>query len=702
MKIRSKLLVMLLLIAVLPLIVATAWQQMSMRGLGKRLAARTRQALIDGAHEHLERVVESYGELVRRNKKAVELAVGFQAREVEHRLRTTLPPRPRVYFSKDYDEGRDLPAGMRPSSKHFRPDGKGGRTPVPVTYEEQVYFVVKGVSEESVADDIARLSTMPEVYKHVYDANPEPLYWQYTSLESGFHTSYPGHGGYPSTYDPRKRHWYQKAKEAGGLVWVVMPEVSTRTVALAVAMPVYRPDGTFAGVTAIDVPFDQTFHVLGLRGRLAEDAEVMAAQGGDRLSILVQKSYLSQGEDWERPTKLQLLESADAEELKRMRQDVLDGKPGLRRMPYKGRDSAWAYGTCSTGQPFPLIIVPYAHIVRRADEAEEEVLAATRVGLQIAGAGVLAVGAVVALLALRGSRAVTLPIRQLANAADRFAAGDYGVTVDIATGDELQELGETVNDLGPKLLERERMKQSLTLAMEIQRHLLPNAPPEVENFDIAGNSIYCDETGGDYYDFIDLVDLGEGKLAVAVGDVTGHGIGAALLMASARAALRSQATLHGDDLSDLFRTLNIHLVRDTGDERFMTLFYCVLDAASRSLRWISAGHNPALLWRASSRTVDEFGSTGMVLGVLEDEEFGQAGPVELKPGDVFLIGTDGIWEAHNTAGEMFGNDRLLDVLEANAEGTSQIIYDAVVDAVADFHRGIPQEDDITLVVIKVR
>jgi len=172
-------------------------------------------------------------------------------------------------------------------------------------------------------------------------------------------------------------------------------------------------------------------------------------------------------------------------------------------------------------------------------------------------------------------------------------------------------------------------------------------------------------------------------------------------MASARAVLRSQATLHGDDLSDLFRTLNIHLVRDTGDERFMTLFYCVLDAASCSLRWISGGHNPALLWRKSSRAVEEFGSTGMPLGIMEDAEFERCGPVDLAPGDVFLIGTDGIWEAHNAAGEMFGQERFLAVLSANSDRSSQEIYDAVVEAVTDFRGGVPQEDDITLVVIKV-
>ena len=708
MKIRPKLLILLLAVALVPLVIGTTWQQMSMRRLGDRLAANTRRALIDIAFRNLHLLVNDYSHLVNRDKKVIEQAVRLQVREVERRLAEPPPSEHRPFLSRDYDRGDRLPAGMVASKIHFRTAENGERKPIAVTYDEQVYFVVKGVDGKSVADDMARLSTMPEVYRFASEGNPDAMYWQYTSLEAGFHTSYPGHGGYPEEYDPRKRAWYTAAREGGELGWIVMPEVSTRTVALTAAAPVYRRDGSFAGVTAADVPFDSIFKDMKLPPQWERGSEKMLARcmgGADgkpmQIATLVHSRYQEQKLRWQQPVKHQVLSSADADEFRLLLDDLAAGRSGVRKMPYKGKQSLWAYGPHKEGGALPVIIVPYDRIVASADEAEREVLAATMRGLQLSGAGVLLVAALAVLLALRHSRSVTRPIRRLAHAAEKLADGDYHVRVDIATGDELQELGETVNDLGPKLLEREQMKQSLALAMEIQRHLLPDGPPEVENFDIAGNSIYCDETGGDYYDFIDLVDLGQGKLAIAVGDVTGHGIGAALLMASARAVLRSHATLHGDDLSDLFRTLNVHLVRDTGDERFMTLFYCVLDAESRSVWWVSGGHNPGLLWRKSSGEIEELGSTGMPLGIMEDAEFSQAGPIALESGDVFLIGTDGIWEAHNAAGEMFGNDRFLNVLGANADGTSQAIYDSVVGAVADFRCGVPQEDDITLVVIKV-
>ncbi|KKK97063.1 hypothetical protein LCGC14_2656500, partial [marine sediment metagenome] len=133
---------------------------------------------------------------------------------------------------------------------------------------------------------------------------------------------------------------------------------------------------------------------------------------------------------------------------------------------------------------------------------------------------------------------------------------------------------------------------------------------------------------------------------------------------------------------------------------FMTLFYGVLDAESRTLQWVSGGHDPALWLRQASGRIDELPNTGMVLGVLADATFDQDGPVTLDAGDVVLIGTDGIWEAANPADEMFGKQRLKDVLARCADMPAADIHAAVVAAVTDFRAAAPQKDDITLVVIK--
>ena len=330
---------------------------------------------------------------------------------------------------------------------------------------------------------------------------------------------------------------------------------------------------------------------------------------------------------------------------------------------------------------------------------EKHVLDKMFQGLQVTGAVLTGVIVVVVIVALRSSRAVTQPVMQLREVAERLSGGDYNTRVRIRTGDELQELGDIVNDMGPKLREREEMKRSLSLATEIQQHLLPQEPPALAGFDVAGASHYCDETGGDYYDFIELMELGPERLGIAVGDVTGHGIGAALLMASARGVLRSHAARHGD-LGELFAALNAHLVRDTGEGRFMTLFYGVLDGASRSLCWTSGGHDPPMWLRATSGRVEELATTGIPLGILDGSAYTQEGPVTLESGDVVLIGTDGIWEAADPDDALFGKDRLRELLAARAGASAANIHAAVVQAVSDFRRAAPQTDDITLVVIK--
>ena len=703
MKIRWKLLILLLAIALVPLIVGASLNHHSTRRLGDHLASGRRDILIEAAEKRLQRIVDDYGRIIIRNREILELALNNQAREVERRLAAAAPSDAKLYFSADYDKGEDLPPGMAESDTHVK-HGKH----IAVTYEEQVYFVPKGVNPAAVADDMARLSTMPKVYKFLNGFSPDLMYWQYTALEVGFHSSYPGHGGYPSDYDPRPRQWYADTKRSGELTWTIMPEVSTRTVAPAVAMPVRRPDGSFAGVTAIDVPVKMILQQLNLPPEWSAGARTMVVVQGDasipeyegKLVILAQKSYEQLKQEWQEQFNLALLTAEDQAGLEKLQASAISGASGVIHMPYKQRKAIWAYGAAGPDTEFPIVIVPYDNILAPADEAEKYVLAKMAEGLHTAGVTMLAVVILVAIVAFVCSRSVTRPVTELAEATACLADGDFNTRVDIRTGDELQALGEAFNDMGPKLAEREKMKRSLALATEIQQHLLPQGSPELAGFDVAGRSVYCDETGGDYYDFIQLVELGEDRLGIAVGDVTGHGIGAALLMASARAILRSHAGRYGDNLDDVFGALNAHMVRDTTDGRFITLFFGVLNAADRSLKWTSGGHDPALWLRRSTGEIEEMPNTGIPLGVLEEAEYGQAGPVTLESGDIIVIGTDGIWEATNAAGEMFGKGRLRKIIADRADDSAADIHTAVIDAVTDFRAGCPQEDDITLVVIK--
>jgi sigma-B regulation protein RsbU (phosphoserine phosphatase) len=189
-------------------------------------------------------------------------------------------------------------------------------------------------------------------------------------------------------------------------------------------------------------------------------------------------------------------------------------------------------------------------------------------------------------------------------------------------------------------------------------------------------------------------------MGIALGDVSGHGIGAALLMATARSMLRINAKYHGTDLARLFAELNRQLVSDTGDDKFMTLFYGLLDDDSRSLVWVSGGHDPALWYHKAGGDIEELPNTGMLMGLTEEAGYDQAGPVRLEKGDLVVIGTDGIWETQNIDGEAFGKERFLDIIRAASDRKAQDICLEVTESVTRFRGSAEQTDDITLVVAK--
>jgi len=291
-------------------------------------------------------------------------------------------------------------------------------------------------------------------------------------------------------------------------------------------------------------------------------------------------------------------------------------------------------------------------------------------------------------------------IKEVSKAARRIAKGHYGAPLPVKTEDEVGQLIRSFNTMVLQLEEGIRLKQALDLAMEIQQSFLPKKSPLVNGLDIAGEAIYCDETGGDYYDFLHLFELGEDRIAVAVGDVVGHGIGAALLMTTARAFLRSRVSQPGsvaEMITDVNRLLCIDTAH-TGD--FMTLFFLLLDANKREIQWVRAGHDPAIVYNLETRSFSELKGHGMALGVDETAEYqGQISTGWLDE-QVVVIGTDGIWETENPQGEMYGKDRLKEIIRRTSQLSAEEIMREVIIDLEDFRQDAPQNDDITLVVVK--
>ena len=244
--------------------------------------------------------------------------------------------------------------------------------------------------------------------------------------------------------------------------------------------------------------------------------------------------------------------------------------------------------------------------------------------------------------------------------------------------------------------QRDRLQQSLDLAMEIQQSLLPKRNPILEGLDIAGKSVYCDETGGDYYDFL---DLGSEKIGIIVGDVSGHGIQSALLMTTVRGSLRQRIQKPGS-LEQMISDLNKQFHTDVEKAgHFMTLFICEVDSQNRILTWLRAGHDPALVYNIASDTFYELGGMGLPLGVAKDSQFEEcSGAIEDK--QILVIGTDGIWEAFDIEGNRFGKEKFKDIIRSSAHLPANSLADRVIETVQHFRHPLKIEDDITLVIVK--
>ncbi len=244
--------------------------------------------------------------------------------------------------------------------------------------------------------------------------------------------------------------------------------------------------------------------------------------------------------------------------------------------------------------------------------------------------------------------------------------------------------------------EKQRIQESLNVARDIQRSLLPRGGLVAPGLDLFGTSVPCDETSGDYFDY---VRRSGGRLGLVIGDVSGHGIGAALVMSTARALLRSLATTDAT-AAELVTRLNAFLAEDVETGRFMTLFYGEVDLRERQISYVRAGHNEPLIYRRGTDSFEELAEGGIALGVIDDFEFECAGPVRFEKGDMLFLYTDGIVEALDAREEPFGLSRVKDVLRENRDRSPRDIVETLRRA-AQAHIGSDErQDDLTLVLAK--
>jgi sigma-B regulation protein RsbU (phosphoserine phosphatase) len=310
------------------------------------------------------------------------------------------------------------------------------------------------------------------------------------------------------------------------------------------------------------------------------------------------------------------------------------------------------------------------------------------------------------------TRTITNAVHSLYLGTQRVMQGDFSHRIEVQGKDQLAELGSSFNRMTENVeqllavsKEKERLQGELEIAREVQNQLYPKSAPELKHLKVRALCKPARMVSGDYYDY-DM--LGEFLLAIALGDVAGKGISAALLMATLQSSVRTRLSFSRDaavisgesprlSTSVLVGSLNAQLYKTTSPEKYATFFLGVFDTASSRLHYTNAGHLPPMLFRKGKVTMLEI--DGTVVGAFPFSEYGES-HVDLEPGDVLLCYTDGITEPENAYGEMFGDERLIETVQRNMNKSEEQILDAVVEAVLAWTGAGELQDDMTLVIAR--
>lgn len=244
-----------------------------------------------------------------------------------------------------------------------------------------------------------------------------------------------------------------------------------------------------------------------------------------------------------------------------------------------------------------------------------------------------------------------------------------------------------------ELIEKQRMERELQLGREIQNRLLPSPPQDISGVEIAARNVPCFEVGGDYFDFIEFSD---GDLGIAIGDVSGKGVGAALVMSSLQSALRVAAPIE-TDLARLIARLNSLLFRSTSGRKYVTFFFARFTPSTGTLRYVNAGHNPPFI--VNSGQLQPLPATGRPIGLMADIPYAEE-QAQLPPGAALVLYTDGLNEAATSDDEEFGMERLQNEIARAAETAPQQWIEEMLGRVEEFEAGAPSTDDKTVVVLR--
>jgi sigma-B regulation protein RsbU (phosphoserine phosphatase) len=676
MKFRWKLMLVMLAVSILPIIVLRTFGIHNVQAMADALANEVQANRMRAAETNIQAVLKGFDEAMNLERERMGMALAFLSG-----------------FTRSAGGPRE---NSHPQAEAGFPARTGGPAPLSP-------FCVLAPASSSADDhrDIGRIAPVENMFSAVAEQLGDLILRQHVGLMSGVAAEYPCRESGKHLSDATSEAWFQNAFRDSVHGWShPYHEESSGRWATGISRLLEDDDDRPIGVVSLEVDLDRLMERTLAFIDLPTGAKALFCMLEKRpdaavpgLRILLE--YPATGEATSGYLKI-----ADVGQELDMADDIARRVSRIVRMPHAGQDAYWAYVSLPIQGVALVTIFPVADLLQPALPVQAAIEQRLR-QVEILTGGFLAVlAAVNAVVVFVLSRMVTRPLEALSAASQRLASGDFETRVRIARRDEFGAMGEVFNRVVPQLKQHYRDREALQAAVEIQQSLLPRSAPRIPGLDIHAMSLYSEQVGGDYYDYLCIGEGGPQRLCVAVGDVSGHGIPSAITMATVRAFLRLRAAMPGT-LGDIIADVNRKLGEDVEySGQFMTLFLLRIDRGARRMQWIRAGQDPGLLYDGRRDTFREMTGEGAPLGVSDQTRFVESA-TSLEPDQIIVIGTDGIWEARNAAGEMFGKARLMDLIRRHAKGEAQALVLAVLDAVEEFRDPNGLADDMTLMVIKV-
>lgn len=581
------------------------------------------------------------------------------------------------------------------------------------------FSLAPGVKEADVKEELKRLSRLHNIFKFMLFNNPH-IKLIYVGTESGVILKHPWTLT-PVGYDPRVRGWYRDSIGKPDIYWSA-PYVAASYNELVISCCKAITDGfgKLYGVAAADISVasvtkDFISTQIERRGSaflLDHAGRVIAKEGMSGVSTSWDQKYQTQN----------LLESSDPG-IRALAQRMTSGEAATCKVSIDGRFSYVGFAPVTSSGWSIAVVIPEDDTLRPASDAEKLIsseIQHAEAHFQIfiqekLKVFILVAAAMLTAIVLAGyyiSRRITGPILALQEGAMKIGSGDLDCKLDIRTGDEVQDLALTVNKMTSDLKEyirnlkettaaKQRIESDLKVATEIQASMLPRKfPPfpERSDIDIFAAMEPAKEVGGDMYDFF-FID--PDRLFICVGDVSGKGVPAAIFMATAKTLMKGLA-LQGLSPDEILLEANNYLAEENDACMFITVFCGVIDTRTGAVVCCNAGHNPTILRGASGKLEFLKLPKGLPLGTFPvDKGVYIAQTVKLSRGDSMFLYTDGVTEAMNPSGGLFGEEALLSVLAGmSAESSPRAMIDAVRLDVKRHAAGEQQSDDITMLAIR--